>query len=163
MPRQRSRPPLSPILATESATVRLFFILSVLLCSVKKAGLKTETWLLFCLRLRSRSPHNAKHSTSIIFALMSWDRHNWGERERAPSCGLNGRAVVHDIYMIVLICLTSGTRYCACAALRANVAGRIGNWVSPAESAFSACIGSTAVRDRHLVVRMRGRSTPTFT
>ena len=64
MPRQRSRSPLSPILATESATVRLFFILSVLLCSVNKAGLKTETWLLYCLRLRSRSPHNAKHSTS---------------------------------------------------------------------------------------------------
>ena len=66
MPRQRSRSPLSPILATESATVRLFFILSVLLCSVNKAGLKTETWLLYmyCLLLRSRSPHNAKHSTS---------------------------------------------------------------------------------------------------
>ena len=67
MPRQRSRSPLSPILATESATVRLFFILSVLLCSVNKAGLKTETWLLYCLRLRSRSPHNAKHSTSYIY------------------------------------------------------------------------------------------------
>ena len=66
MPRQRSRSPLSPILATESATVRLFFILSVLLCSVNNAGLKTETWLLYCLRLRSRSPHNAKHSTSSI-------------------------------------------------------------------------------------------------
>ena len=52
------------ILATAWATVRLFFILSVLLCSVNKAGLKTETWLLYCLRLRSRSPHNAKHSTS---------------------------------------------------------------------------------------------------
>ena len=69
MPRQRSRSPLSPILATESATVRLFFILSVLLCSVNKAGLKTETWLLYCLRLRSRSPHNAKHSTSIYLYL----------------------------------------------------------------------------------------------
>ena len=128
MPRQRSRSPLSPILATESATVRLFFILSVLLCSVNKAGLKTETWLLYCLRLRSRSPHNAKHSTSY---------NNWGERERAPSCGLNGRAVMHDRYIY-----TAGTRYCACAALRANVAGRIGNRVSSAESAFSACIGS---------------------
>ena len=32
--------------------------------------------------------------------------------------------------------------YCACAALRANVAGRIGNGVSQAELAFSACIGS---------------------
>ena len=90
VPRQRSRSPLSPILATESATVRLFFILSVLLCSVNKAGLKTETWLLYCLRLHSRSPHNAKHSTSY-----------WGERERAPSCGLNGRAVMHDIYTVL--------------------------------------------------------------
>ena len=71
MPRQRSRSPLSPILATESATVRLFFILSVLLCSVNKAGLKTETWLLYCLRLRSRSPHNAKHSTSIYIYIRS--------------------------------------------------------------------------------------------
>ena len=70
MPRQRSRSPLSPILATESATVRLFFILSVLLCSVNKAGLKTETWLLYCLRLRSRSPHNAKHSTSIYIRVV---------------------------------------------------------------------------------------------
>ena len=32
--------------------------------------------------------------------------------------------------------------YCACAALRANVASWIRNQVSPAESAFSACIGS---------------------
>ena len=39
MPRQRSRSPLSPTLATESATVCLF-ILSV---GVLKAGLKTET------------------------------------------------------------------------------------------------------------------------
>ena len=23
----------------------------------------------------------------------------WGERERAPSCGLNGRAVMHDRYI----------------------------------------------------------------
>ena len=53
------RSPLSPTLATESATVRLFFILSVLLCSVNKAGLKTETWFLYCLLLRSRSLHNA--------------------------------------------------------------------------------------------------------
>ena len=70
MPRQRSRSPLSPILATESATVHLFFILSVLLCSVNNAGLKTETWLLYCLRLRSRSPHNAKHSTSYSASLV---------------------------------------------------------------------------------------------
>ena len=74
MPRQRSRSPLSPILATESATVRLFFILSVLLCSVNKAGLKTETWLLYCLRLRSRSPHNAKHSTSSYIYIFIYIR-----------------------------------------------------------------------------------------
>ena len=61
---------------------------------------------------------------------------NWAERERTPSCGLNGRAVTIYIYT------SYGHRYCACAALRANVAGRIGNRVSPAESAFSACIGS---------------------
>ena len=76
MPRQRSRSPLSPILATESATVRLFFILSVLLCSVNNAGLKTETWLLYCLRLRSRSPHNAKHSTSYnIIMFLKFNMH----------------------------------------------------------------------------------------
>ena len=26
---------------------------------------------------------------------------NWGERERAPSCGLNGRAVTIDIYIYI--------------------------------------------------------------
>ena len=60
------RSPLSPTEVTESATVRLILILSALLCSVNNADLKTETWLLYCLRLRSRSPHNAQHSTSII-------------------------------------------------------------------------------------------------
>ena len=124
VPRQGSRSPLSPTEVTESATVRLFLILSALLCSVNNADLKTATWLLYCLRLRSRSPHNAQHSTS-----------NWGERERAPSCGLNGRAV--RAYRVPYV-----HRYCACAALRANVAGQIGNRFSPAESAFSACIGS---------------------
>ena len=119
MPRQRSRSPLSPILATESATVRLFFILSVLLCSVNKAGLKTETWLLYCLRLRSRSPHNAKHSTSYI--------------------------INYYLYPDIYPCRTScPILYYACAALRANVAGRIGNRVSPAESSVSACIGSAS-------------------
>ena len=60
-------------------------------------------------------------------------QNNWGERERAPQRTRchdreDRRAYVH--------------RYCACAALRANVAGRIGKRFSPAESAFSACIGS---------------------
>ena len=49
----------------------------------------------------------------------------------APSCGLNGRAVTIDIDRRAYV-----HRYCACAALRANVAGQIGNRFSPAESAF---------------------------
>ena len=69
----------------------------------------------------------------------------WVELERAPTCGLNGRAVTIDIYRQIYIDLDRRAYvhgYCACAALRANVAGRIGNQVSPAKSAFSACIGS---------------------
>ena len=46
----------------------------------------------------------------------------WGERERAPSCELDGLAVTIDIYIRAYV-----DRYCACAALRVNVAGRIGN------------------------------------
>ena len=63
-PRQWSRSLFSPTEVTESATVLVFLILSALLCSVNNADLKTATWLLYCLRLRSRSPHNAQHSTS---------------------------------------------------------------------------------------------------
>ena len=59
-PRQGSRSPLSPTEVTESATVRLFLILSALLCSVNNVDLR----LLYRLRLLSRSPHNAQHSTS---------------------------------------------------------------------------------------------------
>ena len=72
-PREGSRSPLSPTEVTESATVRLFLILSAFLCSVNNADLKTATWLLYCLRLRSRSPHNAQHSTesALIFAPAS--------------------------------------------------------------------------------------------
>ena len=76
-------------------------------------------------------------NTGVLLLRMYCRAHlssDWGERERAPSCGLNyiyiyiyRRAYVH--------------RYCACAALRANVAGQIWNRFSPAESAFSACIG----------------------
>ena len=29
--------------------------------------------------------------------------YNWGERERAPSCGLDGRAVTIDIYIDIYI------------------------------------------------------------
>ena len=56
--------------------------------------------------------------------------HNWGERERAPSCGLNGRAVT-IIYIDIDVRPSYVHRYCACAALRANVAGQIGNRFSP--------------------------------
>ena len=63
-PRQWSRSPFSPTEVTESATVLVFLILSALLCSVNNADLKTATRLLYCLQLRSRSPHNAQHSTS---------------------------------------------------------------------------------------------------
>ena len=59
-----------------------------------------------------------------VYILGVLGRYNWGERERAPSCGLNGRAVTIED--------TVGTRYCACAALRANVAGWIWNRFSPA-------------------------------
>ena len=86
-PRQGSRSPLSPTEVTESATVRLFLILSALLCSVNNADLKTATWLLYCLRLRSHSPHNAQHSTS------------WGERERAPTLLMSMEIVYVHTYV----------------------------------------------------------------
>ena len=70
VPRQGSRSPLSPTEVTESPTVRLFLILSALLCSVNNVDLKTATWLLYCLGLRSRSPHNAQHSTSNYSPLL---------------------------------------------------------------------------------------------
>ena len=59
---------------------------------------------------------------------------DWGERERAPSCGLDGLAVTIYIY-IYIDRRTYVHRYCACAALRANVAGPIGYRFSQAESA----------------------------
>ena len=73
--------------------------------------------------------HNAQHSLVIEKGRITY----WGKRERGPSCGLNGRAVT--IY-IIIDRRPYVHRYCACAALRANVAGRIGNRFSPAESAF---------------------------
>ena len=90
-------------------------------------------------------------------------RYNWGERERAPSCGLDGRAVTIDIYIYRYIYRRPYVhRYCACAALRANVAGRIWNRFSPAESAFSACIGIESDQlsqyyDDHLGLQTTGR------
>ena len=77
-PRQWSRSPFSPTEVTESATVLVFLILSALLCSVNNADLKTATWLLYCLRLRSRSPHNAQHSTSIIYIYTSETKRDRG-------------------------------------------------------------------------------------
>ena len=94
-------PTLSPTLATESATVRLFF-LSALLCSVNKA---------VCDFAHARP---IMHCIHLVGASVS----------EAPSCGLDGRAVTIYIY-------TAGTSYCACAALRAKVAGQIGNRFSP--------------------------------
>ena len=38
--------------------------------------LKTATWILYCLRLRSRSPHNAQHSTSIHLQVGIVDIHD---------------------------------------------------------------------------------------
>ena len=81
-----------------------------------------QTYVSSRLNLRSRSPQNAQHFTSY-----------WGERERGPLLWTQ-RTRCHDRRYIYIY--TAGTRYCACAALRANVAGRIGNRFSPAESAF---------------------------
>ena len=53
VPRQGSRSPLSPTEVTESATVRLFLILSALLRLVNYADLKTATWLLYILSATS--------------------------------------------------------------------------------------------------------------
>ena len=64
----------------------------------------------------------------------------WGEREQAPTSGVNGCAVSRYIYIYVDVCVRIYVHcYCTCAALLANVAGWIRNRVSPA---FSACIGS---------------------
>ena len=60
--------------------------------------------------------------------------HNWGERERGPLLWTQ-RTRCHDRYIYRRAYVH---RYCACAALRANVAGQIWNRFSPAESAFSA-------------------------
>ena len=106
-PTQRSRSPLSPTEVTELATVRLFLILSALLCSLRPGfcivcDLATVRLFLilsallcslrpgFCIvcDFAHARPIMLQHSTSI-----------WGERERAPSCGLNGRAVTIYIYI----------------------------------------------------------------
>ena len=69
------------------------------------------------------------------------------------------------IYIYIYIYIYRRTyvhRYCACAALRANVAGQIWNRFSPAESAFSACIGIESDQlsqhyDDHLGLQTTGR------
>ena len=90
MPRQRSRSPLSPILATESATVRLFFILSVLLCSVNKAGLKR-------LRPGFCTVCDFAHARPIMLSILLVIGASVSEHPLA--CGLNGRAVTIYIYV----------------------------------------------------------------
>ena len=139
MPRQRSRSPLSPTLATESATVRLFICVGVL-----KAGLKTETG--FCtvcdfaharpimlsillVKKDAVAVDDVKH-LEIIGASVS--EHPLPTR---PSCPLS-------VCLYIYIVRTFRFGPAEAHALRANVAGQIGNRFSPAESAFSACIGS---------------------
>ena len=65
---------------------------------------------------------------------------------REASYLVRSRLRCHDRYIYTCIYIVdrrgSVHRYCACAALCANIDGRIGNRVSPAESALSACIGS---------------------
>ena len=74
-----------------------------------------QTYVSSRLKLRSRSPQNAQHFTSVRLLMVYW-----GERERGPLLWTRRTRCRRYIY-------TAGTRYCACAALRANVAGRIGN------------------------------------
>ena len=134
-------PTLSPTLATESATVRLFF-LSALLCSVNKAvcDFAHARPIMHCIHLvilqRNCHPRwfGACRLSSCVgreFSELPWalilsarwrpavgrktvctavelySSYNifiyyWGERERAPSCGLNGRAVtIEDIYIYI--------------------------------------------------------------
>ena len=88
--------------------------------------------------------HNAQHS--LVMRVKQPCRttrlrclYNWGEGE--PHLGSSTRPPV-CLYIYNYIYRTSVIFGPAAPALRANVAGRIGNRVSPAESAFSACIGS---------------------
>ena len=82
-PRQGSRSPLSPTEVTESATVRLFLILSALLCSVNNVDLR----LLYRLRLLSRSPHKTGGSKVIrgIIARKEGEPGNEATWERLPN------------------------------------------------------------------------------
>ena len=65
-----------------------------------RAILKTETWLLYCLRLRSRSPHNAKHSTSIYTCTICTHTHTHSPcSETGPRCPVdNTKVYVHQLF-----------------------------------------------------------------
>ena len=91
--------------------------------------------------------------------------HNWGERERAPSCGLNGRAVTIDVRPYVrspLLRMRGATRKCS-RPDRESFQSMLSQHfqpasdrdrVSPAESAFwyhGKCC------DDDLGLQMRGR------
>ena len=130
-PTQRSRSPLSPTEVTELATVRLILILSAcaLLCSLRPG------FCIVCDFAHAR-PIMLQHSTS----------NNYGPSNQPCTMRQQlrvrrGFALYHYIYNYVDV-RAYVHRCCACAALRANVAGQIGNRFSPAESAFPACIGS---------------------
>ena len=76
----------------------------------------------------------------------------WTQRTRCHDIYIDRRPYVH--------------RYCACAALRANVAGRIGNRFNPVESAFlvpSAISRSPHNAQHSLVIGRAGASPPSRT
>ena len=136
-PTQLSRSPLSPTEVTELATVRLFLILSALLCSLRPG------FCIVCDFAHAR-PIMLQHSTSIGASV--------SEPPLVDSTDALSRYIYRRAYV---------HRYCACAALRANVAGQIWNRFSPAESAFSACIGIESDQlsqhyDDHLGLKLRG-------
>ena len=83
--------------------------LCLLLCNVCKCILtccktililKTATWVLYCLRLRSRSPHNAQHSTS---KLLTCTRPRGVEHVQVRIC---------NMYVRVILC---SSNCCSCA------------------------------------------------
>ena len=95
-------------------------------------------WKLRCVSRSERLLHpGTVQKWTITTPVSSPVYSNWGERGRATSCGSWTQRTLCDrdrrTYTYVR---TYVHRYCACAALRANVAGRIGNGFSPAESSF---------------------------